>query len=362
MKYYIPLSILLAGTALGGCAINSGLHSYDLPTEGIYQTELGSQVNVVKLTQSNLAILQPAQINLQRDYQQLFQQPQKNYRLNSGDILSIYLWAYPEISPAIQHADSNSSHGYQLDHNGDIQFPILGRYRAKGKTIQQINDELRVQLARYLKNPDVVARVLSYQSQRYSVQGQVAKAGEFFLTDQPTSVYTALSLAGGVHSQSGDNTAITLIRQGTSYPLNHLELAKAGYSLNQLFLRADDTLYVQARENQKIYVMGEANKNQALILREQGMTLGDILGESQGINPLSASASKIYVLRSQQNMTEIYHLDLSHFADLGLANQFVMQRNDIVYVDASGLARWQRIINQVLPMSNMIYSVDRLGQ
>ncbi len=39
-----------------------------------------------------------------------------------------------------------------------------------------------------------------------------------------------------------------------------------------------------------------------------------------------------------------------------------MRSNDIVYVDASGLTRWQRVINQVIPFSNVIYNIDRMGQ
>jgi len=55
-------------------------------------------------------------------------------------------------------------------------------------------------------------------------------------------------------------------------------------------------------------------------------------------------------------------MDLSSIADFGLANQFKMRSNDIVYVDASGLARWQRVVNQVIPFSNALYNLDRLGQ
>src|SRR5690606_265419 len=123
-------------------------------------------------------------------------------------------------------------------------------------------------------------------------------------------------------------------------------------------------LYVNNRENQKIYVMGESGKNQSLPLRDQGMSLSDVLGESLGLNPLSASRSKIYIVRSQPNavQTEVYQMDLTSIADFGLANQFQMRSNDIVYVDASGLARWQRVVNQVIPFSNALYNLDRLGQ
>ncbi|MNI98244.1 hypothetical protein D3C73_1570580 [compost metagenome] len=79
---------------------------------------------------------------------------------------------------------------------------------------------------------------------------------------------------------------------------------------------------------------------------------------------MSASRSKIYVVRSNRNdaSTEVYHLDLTSIADFGLANQFKMHSNDIVYVDASGLARWQRVINQMVPFSSVIYQLDSLGQ
>jgi polysaccharide export outer membrane protein len=210
----------------------------------------------------------------------------------------------------------------------------------------------------------VIARVLSYQGQRFSVQGNVMKGGQFALSDQPVSVYAALGMAGGVNTQFGDNTSITLVRQGQTYNLNSIELEKSGYSLHRLLIQPDDTIYVNSRENQKIYVMGESGQNKPVQLRDQGMTLSDALGESLGINPFSASRSKIYVVRSSPNnpMTEIYHLDLTSIGDFGLANQFKMRSNDIIYVDASGLARWQRVVNQVIPFSNMIYNFDRLGQ
>ena len=308
-----------------GCAITSGLQTYDLPNEGVYQTDLGTQVNVIQLTQESLFAVQPAEINLRQDYAHLFNTSHKNYKLSSGDVLSIYLWAYPDITPpttTISNEQSVQANGYQIDQNGYIQFPMIGRYKAAGKSLTQVNQELRSQLARYLKTPDVIARVLSYQGQRFSVQGNVTKGGQFALSDQPVSVYTALGMAGGVNSQQGDNASITLVRQGRTYKLNTIELEKAGLSLHNLLIQPNDTLYVNSRENQKIYVV-----------------------------------------RSQPNAThtEVYQMDLSSIADFGLANQFKMRSNDIVYVDASGLARWQRVINQVIPFSSIVNTANNLG-
>lgn len=365
MSYYKYCFAFALSLQMTGCAITSGLQTYDLPSEGIHQTDLGTSVNVVKLTQESLYAVQPAEIN-QQNYAHLFNKKQKSYTLSAGDILSIYLWAYPEITPPTNNINNEQaihSNGYQIDQNGYIQFPVIGRYKAAGKSLAQVNQELRSQLSRYLKTPDVVARVLSYQGQRYSVQGNVMKGGQFFLSDQPVSVYTALGLAGGVNTQLGDNTSITLVRQGQSYKLNSIALEKAGYSLHNLLIQPNDTLYVNSRENQKVYVMGESGKNQSLTMRDQGMSLSDVLGESLGLNPMSASRSKIYVIRSNPNdySTEVYHLDLTSIGDFGLANQFKMRSNDVVYVDASGLARWQRVMTQALPFSSVVNTANNLG-
>lgn len=366
MRYYQFFLLCALGAGTTGCAITSGLQTFDLPSEGVYQTELGTSVNVLKLTQESLPALQPAQVNIQQDYAHLFNSPHKNYKLSAGDILSIYLWAYPDITPPTSSVTSEQSaqaNGYQIDQNGYIQFPMIGRYKAAGKSLTQVNQELRGQLSRYLKTPDVIVRVLSYQGKYFSVQGNVQQSGRFFLNDQPTSIYAAIGMAGGINSENGDKTSLILVRAGQSYNLNTLELEKIGYSLHNLLIQPNDTLYINARENQKIYVMGESSNNKALPIREQGMSLSDVLGESLGLNPLSASRSKIYVVRSNPNdlSTEVYHLDLTSIADFGLANQFKMRSNDIVYVDASGLARWQRVINQIIPFSSLVNTANSLG-
>ncbi|MEF9956858.1 MAG: polysaccharide biosynthesis/export family protein [Acinetobacter sp.] len=366
MKHYQLFSILAICISTVGCAVTSGLQTYDIPSEGVYTTNLGTQVNVIKISQDNLSAIQPAQTNYQQNYSFLFKKQQDIYRLSAGDVLSIQLWAYPEITPPINSITNDQSiqaNGYPIDYNGFIQLPLVGRYKAAGKSLNQLNTELRTQFSHYLKTPDVIVRVLSYQGQRYSVQGSVRKGGQFYLTDQPVSIYTALGMAGGV-SDLGDNNYIQLVRNGVTYNLNTIELEKSGYSLHKLLVQPNDTLYVSNRENQKIYVMGEAGKNQAIPMRDQGLTLSDALGESLGLNPLSASASRIYVLRTNpyDRSNELYHLNLMSLGDFGLANQFKLRSNDIVYVDATGLTRWQRVINQVIPFSSALYNLDRLGQ
>lgn len=65
-------SVLALSLSAASCAVTSGLQTYDIPSEGVYKTDLGTTVNVVKISQETLPAIQPAQIDYQRDYASLF--------------------------------------------------------------------------------------------------------------------------------------------------------------------------------------------------------------------------------------------------------------------------------------------------
>ena len=369
MNYLVKLqSSLLVLSAIvlnSGCAITSGLQTRDLPEEGSYTTQQGANITVVQITQENLPTLSLSSLSKQNNnIKTLFNTPHYQYRLNTGDILSIQLWAYPEITPPLQDGSNIRGTGYPIDINGNVQLPLIGQVHIAGKTLAETNRYLHNQFAKYLKTPDVIVRVLSYEGSRYFVNGQVTRSGQYTLNDQPVSLYTALGMAGGINTETGDNTSVQLIRNGITYDLNLVSLEKSGLSPHKLLIQPNDTVFVNTKQNQKIYILGESSKNQALALRDQGMTLSDVLGESEGINPYTASAARIYVMRTNLNdrHSTIYQLNLSSLGNLALANQFAMQKNDIVYIDATGLTRWQRMINQIIPFSNALYSFDQLGK
>lgn len=369
MNYLVKLqSSLLVLSAIvlnSGCAITSGLQTRDLPEEGSYTTQQGANITVVQITQENLPTLSLSSLSKQNNnIKTLFNTPHYQYRLNTGDILSIQLWAYPEITPPLQDGSNIRGTGYPIDINGNVQLPLIGQVHIAGKTLAETNRYLHNQFAKYLKTPDVIVRVLSYEGSRYFVNGQVTRSGQYTLNDQPVSLYTALGMAGGINTETGDNTSVQLIRNGITYDLNLVSLEKSGLSPHKLLIQPNDTIFVNTKQNQKIYILGESSKNQALSLRDQGMTLSDVLGESEGINPYTASAARIYVMRTdlKDRHSTIYQLNLSSLGNLALANQFAMQKNDIVYIDATGLTRWQRMINQIIPFSNALYSFDQLGK
>lgn len=52
---------------------------------------------------------------------------------------------------------------------------------------------------------------------------------------------------------------------------------------------------------------------------------------------------------------DVYQLNARSATALVLADHFVMQPRDIVYVTAAPIARWNRIINNLLPSISALY-------
>ncbi|RYY79818.1 MAG: hypothetical protein EOO69_04990 [Moraxellaceae bacterium] len=358
---------LICATLISSCSLVPGIRTDDLPDLPQQVTPLanGLQVQLLPVTAELVNQLAVPQTNFNQALSQLFsQQPANNYVLQKGDVLSIYLWAYPELTPPLTSVTPINAEqvGFKVDQEGNLSFPLIKQIHAAGKTVTSLQRELNQRLSHYLKQPDAQIKVLQFKGRKFFVDGEVRLPGQYVISDEPLNLYGALSAAGGMLN-TGDLNAISLTRQGVNYQFGLLDLQKQGLSPNQLYMQNGDELHILSRESRKIYFLGEAGRPAPLILREQGMSLADVIGEGAGLNPLSANPAKVYVLRddAQTNLATVYQLDLSSFTSLALAQRFAVQPKDIIYVDASGLARWSRVLNLLLPSATAIRTGQLIG-
>lgn len=358
VQWAVPL---LCASFLTSCAIVvPGMRTDDIPKipEQITPLPNGLQVQLKPVTAALVTELSGSQTNFNQALNQLFNHtPSNSYPLQKGDVLSIYLWAYPEFSSGGAEATS-----FKINQEGNLSFPLVGQIRAQGKTVDALQRELNSRLSRYLKQPDAQLKVLQYKGRKFFVDGEVKLPGQYALSDEPLNLYGALSAAGGMLT-TGDLNAISFNRQGANYEFGLRDLQKQGLSPNQLYIQNGDEIHVLSKESRKIYFLGEAGKPAPLVLREQGMSLADVIGEGAGLNPLSANPAKVYVLRddAQTNIANVYQIDLSSFTSLALAQRFEVQPRDIIYVDANGLTRWSRVLNLLLPSANAIRTGQSIG-
>jgi polysaccharide export outer membrane protein len=102
--------------------------------------------------------------------------------------------------------------------------------------------------------------------------------------------------------------------------------------------------------------MGEVNGPRALEMRDGRLSLNDALGEVGGLNPQSAAARQVFVVRpaGAGGKPQVFHLDAKSPVALAYAEGFALQPKDVVFVDSSSLVRWNRVISLVLPTTGGI--------
>lgn len=358
------VSALLAASLLTGCAtsstITSGLKSGDLPPYGAFKAENGIEFVVQPLTLATLPPKQAATPNASLT-QLIRSSGRVDYKITSGDILSIVLSGYPDIAPPSSNNSNPYAAGFPVDQQGFVQFPLIGRIKASGLSVPQFTANLQRQLQRYLKYSDPQVKIIDYRGNKFFIDGEVKQPGEFNMSDAPVTLYGAISMAGGA-MPTGDSDNIVLNRNGVNYNLGLQSLRKMGSSANQIYIKNGDSIHVNSQSRNKVYVLGEFGKVEPVPILEQGLSLAHVLGESNGLNASTANAAKIYVVRDNPNypQTNIYYVDMQNITSFALANRFEMQPNDIVYVDPTGLTRWNRVISALLPSTSAISILSRL--
>ncbi|MBI5492884.1 MAG: polysaccharide export protein [Deltaproteobacteria bacterium] len=155
--------------------------------------------------------------------------------LGPGDKLDITVYRNDDLKRTIQ-----------IDPTGKISFPLVGDIQASGTSIFQLRDRLQTGLAKYIIDPQVTVGVVSIQSQKFIVLGEVRNPG-FFQADTSVTVFEAISRAGGV-TNDGQRKSVLLIRGGMKKPeLISLDMEKAlkeGDLRQNVLLQRGDILYV----------------------------------------------------------------------------------------------------------------------
>lgn len=364
----LPLFIVFSVGLLTGCAFAPGMH-FDSDNAKIERSDDTPTVQPIiktitpQLIQQELDAMatNSAQINLS----ELITPPQP-YTIGPGDHLAITVWDHPELvmpvttmTGATATIASSLPAGYTVSTEGSIQFPYAGDFKVGGLTTLQARDRLVERLAHYIKQPEVTLRVLNFRSQRVYVDGEVKTPGIVQIDDIPLSLPEALNRAGGI-TALGDQSRVSITRNGKSYWINMPQLTSAGIDPSRIMLTHGDMLRVRPSDESKVFVVGEVNRPTTLVLRNGRLSLNEALGEAGGINPLTADGHQVYVIRNANDAQPvIYHLDAQSPVMFALAENFELRAKDVIYVDAASIVRFNRIISLILPTAQTVTIINR---
>jgi polysaccharide export outer membrane protein len=111
--------------------------------------------------------------------------------LGVGDVVSINVWGEG-------NAGLNTEAAIRPD--GTITMPLVGDVKAAGRTPSELREAIKTQLTNYIKlnaGNEVTVAVRMWKSYRFTLDGEVAKAG-VFTSDHYVTVDDAIAMAGGL--------------------------------------------------------------------------------------------------------------------------------------------------------------------
>jgi len=353
-KFALPLLFAL----LNSCAWSPGMvYQESAPIDGNVDTSSTFQGMTVRLRSitPTLVTAQKTQTNqvsvIPADLLGLKPGP---YKLGHYDVVTVTVWEHPELTSPLGQYRSDIASGQMVDENGGLFFPYAGVLKADGLTSNQLRDQIITSLSKVLNNPQLDVKVTGFRSQRVSVYGSVMRPGVAPVTDIPMTLLDAVTGAGGI-SPDGDASQVELTRAGRTYLLNLYAQYPSEAGPANVLLQNGDVVRVLSRTDAKVYLLGEVQKQSAIPLNNGHMSLVEALAEVGGLSPLTAQSKGIYVIRSADSShIEVYHLNARNPLALVLGDQFPLKPRDVVFVDATGLARWNRVIGLILPTAQLI--------
>ncbi len=268
------------------------------------------------------------------------------YLVGAQDVLRITVFDHPELTNP--SGTANELSGRVVNADGSFFFPYIGAVRAAGRTVQEIQATLVEGLAKVIRNPQIDVAVLQFRSQRVVVAGEVRNPGAVAINDVPPTLAEVLAQAGGASAEA-DLGGVKVTRGAVSARVDLYAYYYNGDTAQNLRLQAGDVINVPDRRLNKVFVLGEVSRPNSLVMPRGRLTLAEALADVGGINPLTANAGQVYVLRDGQTKPQIYHLDAAAPDALLLADRFDLRSRDVVFVDAAPIVRWGRIAANVLP-------------
>ena len=277
------------------------------------------------------------------------------YRIAPFDVLNVTVWDHPELTTPTGQFRSPEENGNRVNADGTMYYPYVGVVQVGGKTVGEVRKMLIERLSRVITNPQLDVRVAAFRGNRAHVTGEVRTPAAIPITDVPLRVQDAISAAQGFTPEA-DWANVTLSREGRVYHLNLQALYENGDLSQNWVIKGGDVINVGDRSRNKVFVLGEVRQPQSKLMNKGRLTLAEVLNETGGMEPSVANPSQIFVIRGDYEAPNIYRLDASSPDALLLASQFQLRPRDVVFVSTYRLAQWNRVINQILPSVNALWT------
>jgi polysaccharide export outer membrane protein len=214
----------------------------------------------------------------------------RDYRVGADDVLRISVFGLPELSQEVT-----------VESDGTFDFPLIGRVETGDKTPRELEELIAARLARgFVRDPQVRVVVHQHRSRAVSVMGEVARPGNYALTEGRT-VVEVLSRAGPLLPSAGAEVVVMRRASGGAGEVVRIDLQRlqSGEAGQNLLLNPHDTVFVPKAP--RIFVSGEV-RQPGQYGAVPGMTVRQAVSVAGGFAK-GAARDRVRVLRTAEGRT-----------------------------------------------------------
>ncbi|WP_409012771.1 polysaccharide biosynthesis/export family protein [Dyadobacter sp.] len=133
--------------------------------------------------------------------------------------------------------------GYLVDHDGNIEIPLVGRMKVSGLRTNDAADSIRIRLKEFLKEPSVIVRNLNF---KVSVLGEVKLPAVYVIPDEKITLPEVLSLAGDLTIYGNRSNVMIIREENGKREYARLDLTSRDvFNSPYYYLHKNDIIYVE---------------------------------------------------------------------------------------------------------------------
>ncbi len=279
-------------------------------------------------------------------------------KVRARDAVRFIITDLSEQSPFFTRGEPFAYGPIEVPEDGRVSIPYVGEIQVIDRSLADISADL-VQRLKPVSNTAQAAVTRSGRVPKTAnVIGEVKSPGPVPLERSNISSLDLLAASGGP-TNAEHLYKYTLRRNGQDYEFDY-----QGFRQRSFPVEEGDLLSVSTDSSNRFYVMGAINRPTIVPFPVPAPTLADALGAATGLDERRSDPSGVFIFR-KGNPDLVFTIDLKDPAAILLTQRFPIRGEDMVFVTEAPLVRWNRLILQILPISQLsqaAYNLDRINR
>ena len=341
-QHFWTIALLVAVLALAsGCYFRRLTESYDDAEELVDDSDAVLEVSGVTPEEQDRRLTEA----LER-----YENENRVFTINAGDVLYVRVYGHPDVA----------NEKIMVTPDGYLGMLLAGQVKVGGLTLEQAAAAVEDKLSEYITNPKVGLSPDSIHSETATITGAVGNSGVYVINND-MRLADLFALAGGSSVREYDGQwmdaavleSSIYVRDGHPLPVNFLRAIKEGDPLHNVKVRKGDYVYVSAKDDNMVYVIGDVRAAQKRIWNAS-MGLLELLASCGWVN--ETYWHHAIIIRGGFATPQMYKVDLDGIL-AGLKRNVRLLPNDIVYLPKDDISEYNVFIRKLMPTVQLINSV-----